>query len=66
MTNIKCRCCFKLLAKIRHFDVIEIKCTRCKTLNTFQRTASTLPECQEHQHCSGNIHDTKPLTTIQS
>ncbi|WP_266095715.1 Com family DNA-binding transcriptional regulator [Acinetobacter pittii] len=48
------------------FDHFEIKCPRCKTLNTFQSTQSALPECPEHQTQSGKIHDTKPLTSIQS
>lgn len=48
MQNLKCQCCFKLLAKIGIFDQIEIKCPRCKTLNSFQSTLSALPECLEH------------------
>ncbi|MBJ9373721.1 MULTISPECIES: Com family DNA-binding transcriptional regulator [Acinetobacter] len=66
MKNLKCHCCFKLLAKSETFDSIEIKCPRCKTLNTFQSTLSALPECPEHPNTSGKIHDTKPLTSIQS
>ncbi|WP_318342447.1 Com family DNA-binding transcriptional regulator [Acinetobacter sp. 16] len=66
MQNLKCQCCFKLLAKTAAFDQIEIKCPRCKTLNQFQSTLSALPECPEHPTSSGKIHDTKPLTTIQS
>ncbi|HEM7785391.1 TPA: Com family DNA-binding transcriptional regulator [Acinetobacter baumannii] len=66
MQNLKCQCCFKLLAKSAAFDQIEIKCPRCKTLNTFQSTLSALPECPEHPTSSGKIHDTKPLTAIQS
>ncbi|ASO72533.1 MULTISPECIES: Com family DNA-binding transcriptional regulator [Acinetobacter] len=65
MQNLKCQCCFKLLARTDGFNQIEIKCPRCKTLNTFQSTLSALPECPEHQ-TPGKIHDTKPLTTIQS
>ncbi|WP_227515679.1 Com family DNA-binding transcriptional regulator [Acinetobacter qingfengensis] len=62
---IKCRCCYKLLAKIGQYDCLEIKCPRCKTLNIFSSTLSALPECPEHPN-TGKIHDTKPLSTIQS
>lgn len=47
MQNLKCQCCFKLLARTDGFNQIEIKCPRCKTLNTFQSTLSALPECPE-------------------
>ncbi|MDO7473657.1 Com family DNA-binding transcriptional regulator [Acinetobacter baumannii] len=58
MENLKCRYCFKLLAKIGLFDSIEIKCPRCKTLNNFQSTLSALPERQsERQHQTGKIDD---------
>ncbi|MFW2061941.1 Com family DNA-binding transcriptional regulator [Acinetobacter baumannii] len=66
MQNMKCSCCFKLLARIDNFRNLEIKCPRCKTLNQFQSTLSALPECPEHPTSSGKIHDTKPLTAIQS
>ncbi|WP_407061340.1 Com family DNA-binding transcriptional regulator [Acinetobacter ursingii] len=66
MNSMKCQCCFKLLAKASVFEKLEIKCPRCKTINTFQSASSALPECPEHPTQSGKIHDTKPLTTIQS
>ncbi|OTG61225.1 hypothetical protein B9T36_02155 [Acinetobacter sp. ANC 4204] len=57
MQNLKCQCCFKLLAKVGTFDVLEIKCPRCKTLNTFQSTPSALPERQERLIETGKIDD---------
>lgn len=32
MQEIRCRCCGRLLAKAQ-FQELEIKCSRCKTLN---------------------------------
>ncbi len=68
MQNMKCRCCFKLLAKIGHFDLIEIKCPRCKTLNTFSSTVSALPERQERPTNPGKINESTIYcnSTIQS
>ncbi|MDN5621665.1 MAG: Com family DNA-binding transcriptional regulator [Acinetobacter sp.] len=67
MQNIKCRCCFKLLAKIGKFDHIEIKCPRCKTINDFQSTSSALPERQERPFNSGKIDEQHFCnTSIQS
>ncbi|MDH1070215.1 Com family DNA-binding transcriptional regulator [Acinetobacter johnsonii] len=57
MQNLKCQCCFKLLAKVGAFDALEIKCPRCKTLNTFQSTLSALPERPERQIDTGKIDD---------
>ncbi|WP_353675167.1 Com family DNA-binding transcriptional regulator [Acinetobacter towneri] len=57
MQNLKCRCCFKLLAKAGAFDTIEVKCPRCKTLNTFQSTLSALPERHERLLDTGKIDD---------
>lgn len=48
MHTIRCRCCYKLLAKIGHFDSLEIKCSRCKSINILS-TESALPERLEHQ-----------------
>ncbi|PJI33023.1 Com family DNA-binding transcriptional regulator [Acinetobacter pseudolwoffii] len=67
MQNIKCRCCFKLLAKIGQFDRIEIKCPRCKTINDFQSTVSALPERPERLYNSGKIDEQHFCnTSIQS
>ena len=57
MQNIKCRCCFKLLAKVGKFDQIEIKCPRCKTINDFQSTLSALPERPERLLDSGKMNE---------
>lgn len=57
MENLKCRCCFKLLAKIGMFDQIEIKCPRCKTINDFQSTLSALPERLERPINPGKIDE---------
>ncbi|WP_349929207.1 Com family DNA-binding transcriptional regulator [Acinetobacter sp. A1-4-2] len=67
MQNLKCRCCFKLLAKVGMFNEIEIKCPRCKTINEFQSTLSALPERQERHIETGKI-DEKHFcnSTIQS
>ncbi|MDM1022082.1 Com family DNA-binding transcriptional regulator [Acinetobacter sp. VNK23] len=59
---IKCRCCYKLLAKVGHYDSLEIKCPRCKTLNIYNMsTQSALPECLEHP-IPGKIHDRKSIS----
>ena len=57
MENLKCRCCFKLLAKIGLFNEIEIKCPRCKTINEFQSTLSALPERPERHIETGKIDE---------
>ncbi|MFN4366498.1 MAG: Com family DNA-binding transcriptional regulator [Acinetobacter sp.] len=57
MENLKCRCCFKLLAKIGLFNEIEIKCPRCKTINDFQSTLSALPERPERPLNPGKIDE---------
>lgn len=68
MQNVKCKCCFKLLAKIGTFDRIEIKCPRCKTLNNFQSTPSALPERHNERHIETGKIDEKHFcnTAIQS
>ena len=69
MQNVKCKCCFKLLAKIGSFDRIEIKCPRCKTLNNFQSTPSALPERlnQNERHIeTGKIDEQYFNTAVQS
>ncbi|WP_081401285.1 Com family DNA-binding transcriptional regulator [Acinetobacter tandoii] len=67
MQNLKCQCCFKLLAKVGAFDTIEVKCPRCKTLNTYQSTLSALPERPERQLDTGKIDDKHYFnTSIQS
>ncbi len=48
MEHIKCNSCDRLLLKIGTFDVIEIKCPRCKTLN-FMSVKNALPDCREQQ-----------------
>ncbi|MDA3978177.1 Com family DNA-binding transcriptional regulator [Gallibacterium sp. AGMB14963] len=35
--EIRCKCCKKLLARTKDNQYLEIKCTRCKTLNVFNR-----------------------------
>ncbi|MFT0694130.1 Com family DNA-binding transcriptional regulator [Acinetobacter bereziniae] len=60
MQNLKCKCCFKLLAKTSKFNQIEIKCPRCKTLNNFQSTSSALPiietgKIDEQHFCNSTI-----------
>ncbi|HFW4795135.1 TPA: Com family DNA-binding transcriptional regulator [Salmonella enterica subsp. enterica serovar Newport] len=40
--NVRCRHCNKLLARAS-FNFIEVKCPRCKTLNTI-----TSPSAAEH------------------
>ncbi|WP_084616501.1 Com family DNA-binding transcriptional regulator [Marinomonas sp. S3726] len=32
MQEIRCRCCGRLLAKAKYLE-LEIKCSRCKTIN---------------------------------
>lgn len=67
MQNVKCKCCFKLLAKIGTFDRIEIKCPRCKTLNNFQSTQSALHERQNERHIeTGKIDEQYFNTAVQS
>ncbi|WP_233432300.1 Com family DNA-binding transcriptional regulator [Gallibacterium anatis] len=34
---MRCKCCKKLLARTKDNKYLEIKCTRCKTLNVFNR-----------------------------
>ncbi|EHU2312610.1 Com family DNA-binding transcriptional regulator [Acinetobacter baumannii] len=53
MHTIRCRCCYKLLAKIGHFDSLEIKCSRCKSINILS-TESALPERLEHPKTGKN------------
>ncbi|EMI9071738.1 Com family DNA-binding transcriptional regulator [Acinetobacter baumannii] len=53
MHTIRCRCCYKLLAKIGHFDSLEIKCSRCKSINILS-TESALPESLEHPKTGKN------------
>ncbi|MBK0062607.1 MULTISPECIES: Com family DNA-binding transcriptional regulator [unclassified Acinetobacter] len=60
MHTIRCRCCYKLLAKVGHFDSLEIKCSRCKSINILS-TESALPECLERPK-TGKNH----VCTIQS
>ncbi|OOS02668.1 Com family DNA-binding transcriptional regulator [[Haemophilus] ducreyi] len=33
LTEIRCKCCNKLLARGKNIQYLEIKCVRCKTLN---------------------------------
>lgn len=67
MQNLKCQCCFKLLAKVNAFNVLEVKCPRCKTLNTFQSAPSALPERPERPIDTGKINDKHYCNTaIQS
>ncbi|MFD0966871.1 Com family DNA-binding transcriptional regulator [Seminibacterium arietis] len=33
LTDIRCKCCNKLLAKAGSLTHLEIKCVRCKTVN---------------------------------
>lgn len=57
MKPIKCKLCSKLLAKIETFSALEIKCPRCKTLNLYSSTVSTvstLPDCQEQPNLGKN------------
>ncbi|MFU2131922.1 Com family DNA-binding transcriptional regulator [Gallibacterium anatis] len=39
MKDLRCNCCKKLLARTKdnQYLYLEIKCTRCKTLNVFNR-----------------------------
>ena len=48
MEHIKCNSCDRLLLKIGHFDEIEIKCPRCKTLN-YLSVKNALPDCLEQK-----------------
>lgn len=48
MEHIKCNSCDRLLLKIGHFDNLEIKCPRCKTLN-YLSVKNALPDCQEQR-----------------
>ncbi|MFU2059812.1 Com family DNA-binding transcriptional regulator [Avibacterium volantium] len=36
--EIRCKCCKKLLARTKDNQFLEIKCVRCKTLNTFKQS----------------------------
>ncbi|WKT01003.1 Com family DNA-binding transcriptional regulator [Gallibacterium salpingitidis] len=36
MKDLRCVCCKKLLARAINAQQLEIKCVRCKTLNTFK------------------------------
>jgi phage FluMu protein Com len=58
MNEMRCRDCYKLLAKIGTFDVLEIKCTRCRCQNIFMNTASVTPERPELPK-SGTHHESK-------
>ncbi|MFY1006068.1 Com family DNA-binding transcriptional regulator [Pasteurella multocida] len=40
MQEIRCKCCKKLLARAIDMQFLEIKCTRCKTINTFNKSNS--------------------------
>lgn len=62
MQVIKCRCCYKLLAKIGQFDQVEIKCPRCKSFNVYMSTVSALSECREHQN-QGHSYERKSTTS---
>ncbi|MHA3081368.1 Com family DNA-binding transcriptional regulator [Acinetobacter sp. ANC 5502] len=55
---IKCRNCSKLLAKVKGFNELEIKCPRCKNINSYMSAQSALPDCLEQLSVSGKIHDT--------
>lgn len=59
MQHIKCRCCYRLLGKASHFHSLEIKCPRCKTINMYMSTPSTLPDCLEQQKHSGKTNEQK-------
>lgn len=55
MQEVKCRRCFKLLARCQQFIALEIKCHRCKAVNIFSlSTTSTLPEHLECQNIGKN------------
>nr|WP_184602948.1 Com family DNA-binding transcriptional regulator [Rhodanobacter sp. MP1X3] len=55
MQDVRCSRCAKLLARARVFDVIEIKCPRCGTINSLRAVSSPLPASQGAPN--GNTHD---------
>lgn len=57
MIFLKCKGCSRLLAKIDSFSEVEIKCPRCKNINSYMSTTSTLPDCLEQQILLGKIHE---------
>ncbi|MBF7683898.1 Com family DNA-binding transcriptional regulator [Acinetobacter sp. B5B] len=67
MFLLKCKGCSRLLAKTSGFSEVEIKCPRCKNINSYMSTTSTLPDCLEQQYVSGKIHEQNHKTSaIQS
>ncbi|WNY75983.1 Com family DNA-binding transcriptional regulator [Pasteurella multocida] len=36
LKEVRCKCCKKLLARTKDNQYLEIKCVRCKALNTFK------------------------------
>lgn len=57
MVFLKCKSCCRLLAKTSGFSEVEIKYPRCKNINSYMSTTSSLPDCLEQQYVSGKIHD---------
>lgn len=47
MKEFRCKFCHRLLAKIGEAKSVEIKCPKCKTLNTWREDAVYIVEVDE-------------------
>ncbi len=47
MKEFRCKFCHRLLAKIGEAKLVEIKCPKCKTLNTWNEDAVYIVEIDE-------------------
>lgn len=56
MISWRCRLCNKLLAKLSMLGYVEIKCTRCGTLN--RKKATSLPD----ELSNGDSYEQTPST----
>ena len=48
MKEFRCKFCHRLLAKIGEARLVEIKCPKCKTMNTWQDEVVIVLEVPEH------------------
>ncbi|WP_120185394.1 MULTISPECIES: Com family DNA-binding transcriptional regulator [Zymobacter] len=55
MKPIRCASCGRLLLKAEVYSLLEVKCPRCKTVNSFRSSefkptpAKAQPECPAHR-----------------
>lgn len=68
MKFIKCQNCDRKLLKIGHFDELQVKCPRCKTMNNYQNATSVFSEVHEAQIPNGEPceHSATQNTTEQT